>query len=277
MDFVIDFAMRTFGYFILSYFVFQITGRRHKYINIMFLVFLTIEAIEVFQVLFQDLNIALLLFTLRLLPLLLSWYLFLRFTNGFHVSLRLKRHKLKGIKHEIVTSKRAKIGSIYMMVGVVPLFLVGYFFMEGIMTFVIYAFSFISLLGGLYIFILQKKIKSEEVIVFIGRDKEFKYQYDIPKDCYKVLPQDFFKNEDFIIDPIGQVELINEDKRIEVHYLYWVATSAKVDLKDSPLNPVKTVPYQDDIFDFEKYHYKKITYQYLRTGAVEKVKEKLIK
>jgi hypothetical protein len=277
MDFVIDFVMRTIGYFILSYFVYQITGRRHKYINIMFLVFLAIEAFQVFQVLFQDLNFALLLFTLRLLPLLVSWYFFLRFTNGFHMGMKFKRSKLKGIKHEIITSKRAKMGSIYMMIGAVPLFLVGYFFMEEIMVYVMYACSLLSLVGGVYIFLLQKKIKSEEVIVFIGRDKALKYRYDIPKDSYKVLPTDFFRNDDYIIDPIGQVVLVNEDQTMEIHYLYWVATSAQVDLKDSPLEEIKTIPYQDDISDFEKYHYKKTTYQYLKTGAVEKVKEKLVK
>ncbi|PKK92927.1 MAG: hypothetical protein CVV61_07275 [Tenericutes bacterium HGW-Tenericutes-6] len=277
MDFVIDFVMSTAGYFILSYFIFQITGRRHKYINVMFLVFIVIETVQVVEALLLNINVALILLTLRVLPLLLSWYLFLRFTNGLHFKLRFKRQTIKGIKHEIITSKRAKTGAIYMICGAVPLFLVGYFFMEEIMNYIVYLSAVLSLIGGIWIYLDTKRIKTESVIVFIGKDKEFIYQYDIPIESYKVQPVDFFKNEDFIIDPIGEVRLISDDKHVEVHYLYWVATSTKVDLKDSPLYKINQVPYIEDLHIFEKYHYKKMMYQYLKTGAVEKIKEKVVK
>ena len=151
-----------------------------------------------------------------------------------------------------------------------------YFIFEDVTRYVVIGFSVLGLLFGLFLLFDSLKILSERVIMFVGREKEKIYTYDIPKEAKTIEISDFFKNENYIVDPIGEVTLINVSNKQEKDYLYWIATSDKF-VVEPPLYGVQHIPYQDDLNQFEKYHLKHVWYQELKTGKIEKIKEKMIK
>jgi hypothetical protein len=279
MDLFINFAMSTAGYFILSVFIYNIAGRKRKIPVILLSLFTAIESFQVMNTFVSGypLDAIMLVFLLRVMPLLLAWFFFLSFTGGVHIRKIRFHQKLKSLNTDIQTKKMTETISIIIMSGSLGIGLLAYYFMEGFMVVLMIIASIVSFVLGIWMFLTQRKIVGEKIIVFVGRDKEKIYGYDIPKHKTKMTIKDFYQNSNYIVDAIGEAHLTYDDKTVEKHYLFWIATGDNIDMKGEVLDKVSALPYQTFLSHFEKYHYKKVWFTLSRMGTAELVKEKVIK
>jgi hypothetical protein len=81
----------------------------------------------------------------------------------------------------------------------------------------------------------------------------------------------------YIVDAIGEATLYLEDKKYEKHYLYWIATSEKIDMKNEVVEEMRALSYKEHLDHFEKYHYKKVVFKENRNGTAVFIKEKIVK
>ena len=275
MDLFIDFVLSFAGFFILSHFLYSITGRRRKIPVIVFTVLLISSLANFFNVLSYGGSASelILYFLITVAPILLAFYTFMVFTGGVSFfKLNFGRRTLKGISSDIQTKRMLDITSYIMIsVSVVLGVVAGFYQLIFVPLFVI------ILAVGIYFLYTNHQIISESVILFIGRNKEKIYEFPISKDKNKVYIKDFFENDMYIVDPIGIAIQINPEKKIEKHYLYWIATGDSISVKDMPLKPVSKLSYQDFIDKYEKYHYRQLFFTVGRLGNAELIKEKVIK
>jgi len=279
MDYIINFVMSLAGYFILSVFIYNIAGRKRKISLIILLVFTLIETYRVIEVALMGAlpSIIVLLFVARVLPLLLAFFFFMSFTGGLPLLNIRFRKKLKNFNTDIQTKKKTFFVGLSMMIGSLVLILLSYYFIEDLLMFVVMGFAFTSFGFGIYFMIRTQKILEEKVILLIGREKETIYGFDIPKDKLSITVTDFFKNDRYIVDAIGEIEIMQENKLIIKHYLFWIATGDKVDMSGEDLLRISRLSYQDYLSHFEKYHFKKVWFLESKMGHVELIKEKQIK
>ncbi len=277
MDLFVDFVFSSISTFILAYFIYMVFGRRRK-ISIFILSFMFLfDIISVVNALMQGFawNIIILLFLSSAGSTIFAFFLFMTFTGGFKFS-RVRRKKLKNLSTDIQTKRLTEISSVAVIIISVIMALLAYFVLEE-SNYLILAVSALSLGLGIYILITVKKIKIEKVILLVGRNKEKIYEYDIPKNALKVEIKDFYKNDLYIVDAIGEATLYLEDKKYEKHFLYWIATGEQVNMKDEVVTEMRSLAYKDHLEHFEKYHYKKVVFQENRNGSADIVKEKIVK
>ncbi len=279
MDYVINFVMSLAGYFILSVFIYNIAGRKRKISLIILSVFTLIETYQVIQAALMGVlpSMIILLFVARVLPLLLAFFFFMSFTGGLPLLKFKFRKKLKNFNTDIQTKKKTFFVGLSMIIGSIVLILLAYYFIEDILMFVVMGLSLISFGFGIYFILMTQKISEEKVILLVGREKEHIYGFNIPKDKLSLTVKDFFKNDRYIVDAIGEIEMIHENKSITKHYLFWIATGDKVDMTGEDLSKISRLSYQDFLGHFEKYHYKKVWFMETKMGNLELIKEKQIK
>ena len=277
MDLFIDFVFSSVSTFILAYFLYMIFGRRRKISLVILVLMLLFDIISVVSAFTQgfEIDIIILLFLSGAGSTIFAFFLFMTFTGGFKFA-RVRRRKLKSLSTDIQTKRLTEISSLIVIILSVIMALLSYFVLEE-SNYLILAVSIVSLGLGIYIFITVKKIKLEKVILFIGRNKERIYEYDIPKNALKVEIKDFYQNEMYIVDAIGEATLFLEDKKYEKHYLYWIGTGDRIDMKDEVVTEIRSLPYRDHLEHFEKYHYKKVSFQENRNGTADFIKEKIVK
>lgn len=275
MDLFIDFVLSFAGFFILSHFLYSIFGRRRK-IPVIVLSILLISSIANFlSVLGKGWSTSaiILYFLSTVVPILLASYTFMIFTGGMSFfKIKIRRKTIKGISSDIQTKRLLDITSYIMISASIVLGILAGFYQ------LIFVPLFVIILGiGIYFLYSNHRIISESVILFIGKNKEKIYEFQIPKEKNKVYVTDFFTNDMYIVDPIGIAIEINPEKKIEKHYLYWIATGDSISVKDMPLRQVSRLSYQTFIDKYEKYHYREIYFNVGRLGNAELVKEKVIK
>jgi len=275
MDLFIDFVLSYAGFFILSHFLYSISGRRRKIPVIVFSLLIVSSLVNFFNYMSFGLSASqlILYFLATVLPIILAFYTFMIFTGGMTLGkLNLRSRKIKGISPNIQTKRLLNITSYIMIsVSIVLGILAGFYQL-------IFVPLFVLILGiGVYFLYINQQIISESVILFIGKNKEKIYEFPISKEKNKVYVQDFFQNEMYIVDPIGIAIQINPEKKIEKHYLYWIATGDLISVKDMPLKPISKLSYQSFIHLYEKYHYRQIYFNVGRLGNAEMIKEKVIK
>ncbi|MDO9629371.1 MAG: hypothetical protein Q7I99_05660 [Acholeplasmataceae bacterium] len=277
MDFIVDFVYSSVSTFILAYFIYMILGRKRKIsiiiLSIMF-IYQIISVIQAFLIGFP-IDSVILLFLYSPTPTIFAFFLFMTFTGGFSFA-HVKRKKLKNLSNHIQTKRLTEIASILVVIFAVILAPISIFLLEE-PNYLVLIVCIISFILGIYMLITVKKIKMEKVILFVGINKEKIYFYDIPKNALKVEVKDFYKNEMYIVDAIGEATLYQEDKKYEKHYLYWIGTGDKIDMKDEEVVELRSLVYKDYLDHFEKYHYKKVVFIENRNGTAEFVKEKLVK
>ena len=275
MDLFIDFVFSFVGFFILSHFLYSISGRRRKIPMIVLSILFISALVNFLLILGEGLSIKqlILYFMSTVLPIMVAFYFFMVFTGGIpFLKLKFRRKTLKGISSDIQTKKLLNLTSFVMIaVSVILGVLAGFFKL-------LFLPLFILILGiGIFILVRNNKIKSESVILFIGRNKEKIYEFPISQDKMKIFIPDFFTNDLYIVDPIGLAILNNSEKRIEKHYLYWIATGDQISTKGMPLKSISILPYQDFINHYEKYHYRQLEFNVGKTGQAELIKEKVIR
>lgn len=267
------------SYFITAIFLYRILGGRRLIPTLFFIAVLLLGLMGVVAAIELEVGIKgiLLVAMTQVAPVLAAWFLYTSVT-GAHPLVKIRfRKRQKAIPMDIQTKRTTMFVSLGLMLAAMLLGVVGWFFSEGLgrILFLVIAVLLIAL--SMILFIQVRHIRKESVILFIGKEKEHVYEYEIKPDKTKVLVTDFYRNPMFIVDKIGEVSLISSDKSIEKHHLYWIATSSKVDMSEEHVKKLSDVPYRDHLDRFEKYHFKRMQFSIGRSGHVTFIKEQTIK
>jgi hypothetical protein len=190
---------------------------------------------------------------------------------------KVKRKKLKDFNLDITTKRQFFNYAITAMIGSIVILVSSYFFVEGFTQYLLFGLSLIMLVFGIALLVHEKSITNEMVILLVGKEKNKLYFYEIPKHKTIVKTEDFFKNDIYIVDKIGQVEIKLDQKKVERHYLYWIATNDTIDMKNQNVEMLKHLSYKNLLDHFEKYHYRSMTIQISKMGNADILKNKLIK
>lgn len=267
------------SYFLTSYFLYRILGGRRS-IPIIFLSVLFISGLySLFSAVRLDLGFTALLyvFMTQIVPVLVASFFFFSVT-GIKPVLRLRfRKKLKELPMDILT-KRQTVYVIMSLMGVAVIIgILGLIFSSGVTQILSFVIAGGLLIFAVFLFFKVRHITSESVILFVGKEKELVYEYEIKPEKTKVMVSDFYTNPMFIVDKIGEVELKDDQKKIEKHHLYWIATNSKVDMSAEKLKKRSDIPYREYLNRFEKYHFKRMQFSIGKTGRVEFIKETTLK
>ena len=277
LDLFFDFVLQSVGYFITSYFLFSIFGRRKKVGYGLLAVLFLSNLLPVIQTSSNlELGALILLLVYNVGPVFFAALIFASITGGIPIIKIKKRKVLKSLPTSIQTKQMNKRTSLIVILASLIAGGSAYFIFEDMTFYLILSFAFIGFIFGLLLLIQTEKISKEQVILCVGRHKEKIYSYQIPLQATKIEITDFFKDDRYIIDRIGEVSIQTLEGKIEKDYLYWLATGDKVSVTE-PLYELNFLAYQDDLDAFEKYHIKHVWFNELRSGKLEKTKEKLIK
>lgn len=267
------------SYFLTTYFLYRIFGGR-RLIPLFVFGFLFMNGLLSVLTAFQSgngLSAVLFVFMTQLFPVLIAGFFFFSVT-GIRPIFRIRlSKKIKELPMDIQTKKQTLYVIYSLMVVAVLIGILGFIFSSGITMILSFALSGILLILDIVIFFQVKHIESESVILLVGKDKERIYEYQILSNQTKVLVSDFYQNPMFIVDKIGEVLLKNDQKSVEKHHLYWIATSSKIDMSQEKVKQLTDLPYRQYLDRFEKYHFKRVQFSIGKTGRVEFINEMILK
>ncbi|MCF7931574.1 MAG: hypothetical protein K9K93_00210 [Acholeplasmataceae bacterium] len=263
MDLFLSFISRLISGFFIAHILYIIFQRRPKVPMVVLLVLIGMETLTLIRLwLNAEAFVTILLQgMLNVLPYVFAYMLFQKVTGqrviGFK---RIKRQKLKPISYDVETIHKDRLISL---VGVQAALVIGafvIFLMDGFFQILLGVISAVVLALSGYLFYRIRLIRHERVIVIIGKDRSLLYTYEIDPKALKVKVETFFKNPNYIIDPIGIAILKHHDGTVERDHLYWIATSDQVDVSKEPLKAIQTLSYQNHLDVYQKYHYRIVTF-----------------
>lgn len=271
MDLFIQ-AFISFGsYLLLTYFIYSILNRNRTIPLFIFGLILVSQIIELIRWIQLGASGIVVLFRVMsfLLPVLLALFVFMRLTGGF-IKLSIQRGRpIKGIKTDIQTVYQTEIISLILSAIGILFGLLGYFVMNGWMRWMILVFGVFAFIAGIFLFIKQRQIMSEKVLLLVGKLEKKYYVYDIPKKHWTVKTKAFFKNDNYIVDPIGLIHYKDQMKKVSIYYVYWIATQEKIDMTlESQLTPTSLF-FETYLDHFEKYHYRILHLKETQKGLIE--------
>jgi hypothetical protein len=252
---VTSFILSLASFFIISHFIYRLSGRKDWAFFFLGVIFLS-SLFEFIPVAFGNytFEVKLLVFVSRVLPVMLAAALFTRFTGGFsRKKIRYKRSKFKEPNEYIFTTSYI-ITIIYeMFVIAVVISTLSYFFVDGILQFVLFAISlFIISYGGFKLYQLRF-FKNDKIVVIIGKEKENIFIKTIDPKMKKLTIKDVYQNENYLIDKFATIQLYEDNHFKEKHYLYWIATTNPFEIEDSSFIKSK-LGYEEHIMHLMKYH-----------------------
>jgi hypothetical protein len=279
MDLFIQ-AFISFGsYLMLTYFIYSILNRNKTIPMVIFVFLLISETVQLIRWINLGANFTIILFGIMryLLPVLLAFLIFIRLTGGLNLPRRHAHQKLKGINSDVQTSYQTTLLATFLGAFGIFFGFLSYFLVEDWSKYLIMGISGIIIIIGIYFFIKQSFIQTEQVIMIIGRDDKKYYTYDVPKKRFSIKVGEFFKNEHYIVDPIGKIISSDDNKKTHIYYVYWVATNDKIDMSDEKELRETHIPFKDVFDTFEKYHYRVITIHEDSKGHIDIKSNKKIK
>lgn len=274
MDLIFSFISRMISAFFIAYIIYLIAARRPKVPIIVLGIWTLFSLVEWLGVIRLGLEPARLVvtFLLGVMPNVAALVIFAYATGAMRLGNRIKRARMPRISTDVITLYKDRLLLVAAIIGGLVSALTGYLFIEGFMRLVILVVSLLIVIISFWRLLVIGRIKDEKVIVFVGRQKEQIYVYHVSARTFKLSVPDFFTNDDYIVDPIGEV-LIDQGRRVfERHHLYWIATNDKIDMTAQPLDPITSLPYQHHLDTFEKYHYKLVTFRLAGSGQADMVK-----
>lgn len=280
MDFFIQFVISFGSYLIIAYLLYSILGGKRTIPIVALTVILFSTVFEFLKSIGGgiDPKVLLLYFMIRVLPVIFAFYAFMVITGGLpFFKIRLKSKKIKGISSNIQTRKFSNQIAFYSILGALVFGVLIYLYVDGYMKYVMLSILTLALFGSIYVIISNQRIASEDVILMIGKNREYMYRYEIPKEKQKVYVTDFFTHENYIVDPVGVAILKKPDRKIEKHYLYWIATGDTIDMSDSKLIQIDRLPYVSYLEQYEKYHFRVLTFLVSSDDQVALIRNKIIK
>jgi len=273
-------AFLSFGsYILLTYFIYSILNRNRTIPLFIFGILLISQVVELIRWIQLGAGAHIVLFGIMvyLLPVVLAFIVFMRITGGFGKLRIIRRKSIKGIKLDVQTIFQTKIISLVLSAVGILFGILGYFFMIGWMKWMILACGVFALIAGVLLYLKMRKVISEKVLLIIGKQQKAYYDYDIPKHRWKIQINEFFKNENYIVDPIGIINFTDQMNRVSIYYLYWIATQEIIDMK-SESNLTKTrLFFEEHLGHFEKYHYRILHLKENQKGHIEVSSIKQIK
>ena len=274
MDLIFSFISRMISAFFIAYIIYLIAARRPKVPIIVLGIWTLFSLVEWLGVIRLGLEPARLVvtFLLGVMPNVAALVIFAYATGAMRLGNRIKRARMPRISTDVITLYKDRLLLVAAIIGGLVSALTGYLFIEGFMRLVILVVSLLIVIISFWRLLVIGRIKDEKVIVFVGRQKEQIYVYHVSARTFKLSVPDFFTNDDYIVDPVGEA-LIDQGRRVfERHHLYWIATNDKIDMTAQPLDPITSLPYQHQLDTFEKYHYKLVTFRLAGSGQADMVK-----
>lgn len=271
MDLFIQ-AFISFGsYLLLTYFIYSILNRNRTIPLFIFGLILISQVIELIRWIQLGASGTILLFGIMsyLLPVLLALCVFMRLTGGFFKLPIARKRQVKGIKTDIQTVYQTEIISLALSIIGIFLGLLGYFLMIGWMRWMILIIGVFAFFAGIVLAIKRHHIVSEKVLLIIGKQEKTYYVYDIPKRKWTVSTKEFFKNDNYIVDPIGLIYFTDQMKKVSIYYIYWIATQESIDMTLETELSKTTIFFETFMDRFEKYHYKILHLKENQKGFIE--------
>lgn len=252
---ITSFVLSLASYFIISHFIYRLSGRKDWAFFFLGIIFLS-SLYDFLPYAFGNYAFAiiLLVFVSRVLPVMLAASLFTRFTGGISKKkIHIKRSHFKEPNEDIYTTLYI-IKIIYIMF-VIAIFIsvLSYFFMDGALQYVLYAVSLFVVAYGVFKLYQLRFFKNDKVVIIIGKEKENIYMKTIDPKLTKITIKDIYQNENYLIDKFATIQLYEENHFLEKHYLYWIATSKPFEIED-PTFVKTTLGYEQHIMGLMKYH-----------------------
>jgi len=278
VQYFMNFVLEAVGYFITTYFVYSIFGYKKK-IAYALLGILFLASLYPFINLPQGLltwQQTVLFITASVGPVFFAALVFISFTGGMPL-IKIKRQKtFKGVSNKVLSKHMNLQTASIVMAGSLIALAAGYFVFSDVMRYVIIFISVIAFILGIMLYIQASHIIEEKVVLIVGRNKELMYTATIDKSIKVIDMKDFYHDEGYIVDRIGEVYIQAHEKKEIRHYLYWLATGDKV-VVGAPFEKKDRLVYDSFLPEFEKYHMKRMWFKALKRGDVEKIKEKIIR
>ncbi len=234
---------RKIGIYLLSgYFIFQLTNTIYGlYIN-------------------GDIVLFLMLLFTSVLPILIGLYAFIKLTGGFtRFSKKQKTLKLKKV-HSVLYPKSyiKRITAITLSISILVLIiLIVDILLQLELMNLISQIIFGTISGLIIIFVIYQtytnmNIEYDRILLYVGKNKEKCYMLDLNDYIRPISITDVYHNEDYIIDEMGKITVNQGMKVIEKNYIYWIATSANIEIHEEGFDQI-TKPFGDFIDDVSKY------------------------
>jgi hypothetical protein len=254
MDFT-GFLLSLASFFIISHFIYRLSGRKDWAFFFLGIIFLS-SLFEFLPVAFGNytFEVKLLVFVSRVLPVMLAAALFTRFTGGFsRKKVHIKRSKFKEPNEDIFTTSYIIIIIYEMFVIAVIISILSYFFVDGILQFVLFGISIFIIAYGAFKLYQLRFFKNDKIVLIIGKEKENIYMKTIDPKMRKLTIKDVYENENYLIDKFATIQLYEENHFKEKHYLYWIATTNAFEIEDPSFIKTK-LGYEEHIMNLMKYH-----------------------
>ncbi|MFP4187507.1 MAG: hypothetical protein ACLFSU_04965 [Acholeplasmataceae bacterium] len=279
MDLFVTFIGQMISAFFIAHITFIIFSRQRRIPLIILFVWIFLALLEVFQGLLVGaplLEVAL-YFMVRVLPVIFALLLFLSVTGGLPRLIIKKKRRVKPIRTTVVTVRRDKEMLLYAALTSVLIAIPSYLLIDDLLRYVIPVLSLFVIFLSLFYYRKLEKVHLECIVLFIGRTKEKIYLKTIDARTRRLEITDFFTNDLYIVDPIGVAVIERSDDRIEKHHLFWIATGDAVDMSTETFVEKESLPYQDWLTEFEKYHYRIMHFRVSRRGQTTRTKNLLIR
>jgi hypothetical protein len=252
---ITSFILSLASYFIISHFIYRLSGRKDWAFFFLGIIFLS-SLFDFLPYAFGNYSfpIILLVFVSRVLPVMLAASLFTRFTGGLSKKkIRMKRSHFKEPNEDIYTTSYI-IKIVYMMFVIAILIsALSYFFIDGVLQYVLFAISLFVVIYGIVKLYQLRFFKNDKVVIIIGKEKENIYIRTIDPKLTKITIKDIYQNENYLIDKFATIQLYEENHFLEKHYLYWIATTKPFEIED-PSFVKTTLGYEQHIMSLMKYH-----------------------
>lgn len=255
MDYITSFILSLLSYFIISNFIYRLSNRKNwSYIFLGVIFISSFSDLIPLISLGAEFKILLLVFMSRILPVILAFLLFTKFTGGFRTKkIKRKKQKFKDTNEDIFLTGYLKKIIMIMFVMSLAVSLLSYFFIDGVLSWILIIMSMFVIGFGIVKLYQLKDFKEDKLIIIIGRQKEAAYQTVLNKKSTKLNIKDVYHNEDYIIDRFATVHIYENKKLIEKHYLYWIATSQVFEISNPNFKKI-SLGYQSHIDNLMKYH-----------------------
>ncbi len=279
MDFML-FVLHFLSYTMLAYFVFQIFGRKRQ----ISIVVLTVLLIMSFLGLFSSIKsgeqtVSIIYYFINdTLPILLAGVLFLYLTRAYRTRISFaknKQLKLKKIYSTIYPKKYVKqlsisgsILSFSVLVMAVVIYMLDLTTMNQIIFILTVILSSLVFIFSIYQMFMSCSIEKEKIVVYVGKQKEQCYVYDLLQSYRPLTIQDVYLDNAFIIDEIGSIKVFDGIKVIEKYHLYWIATSQEISIKEDGFDGSKIL-FKKWISDVSKYENVRLRFRIEKNEYIE--------
>lgn len=279
MDLFATFIGQMISAFFIAHITYIIFSRQRRIPMIVLSIWMILAFLEALQGLLGGVSLIdfALYFMVRVLPVMFATLLFLSVTGGLPRLRMTRRKRIKPIRDDIVTVRRDREILLYIAASSILIGLFAYFLIDDFFRYVIPIVSLIACLLSLFYYRKLEQVRLECVVLFVGRHKEHIYLKKIDDKTRRLDVHDFYSNDLYIVDAIGIAVLERSDHTIEKHHLYWIATGDSVDMSSESFVKKTSLPYQDVIDEYEKYHYRIMHFQVSRRGETTRTKNLIIR